>query len=54
MEWCYPSSFDISGAEFKALPSGAHNVQHDVMLFEMNGHYGLATYIMRQVRINFD
>lgn len=49
VEWCYPSSFDISGAEFKALPSGAHNVQHDVMLFEMNGHYGLATYIMRQV-----
>lgn len=49
MEWKYPENYSLSGVEFKALPSGAHNVQHDIMLFELNSHFGIAAYIMKQV-----
>ena len=50
MEWNYPESFDLRGVEFKAMPSGAHNVQHDTMIFEIRNHFGIAAYIMKQVR----
>ena len=49
VEWKYPESYSLTGVEFKALPSGAHNVQHDVMIFELASHFGLAAYIMKQV-----
>ncbi|XP_063681344.1 DENN domain-containing protein 11-like [Bolinopsis microptera] len=49
VEWKYPESYSLTGVEFKALPSGAHNVQHDVMIFELANNFGLAAYIMKQV-----
>ena len=49
VEWNYPESYSLAGVEFKALPSGAHNVQHDIMIFELANSFGLAAYIMKQV-----
>eukprot|EP00116_Pleurobrachia_bachei_P012190 sb/3472452/ len=49
IEWCYPDDYDLTGVEFKAMPSGAHNVQHDVVVFEVNGNFGMAAFMMKQV-----
>jgi hypothetical protein len=31
IEWQYPKDIDLSGIEFKAMASGSHNVDSDIV-----------------------
>eukprot|EP00947_MAST-08B_sp_MAST-8B-sp1_P001621 g1621.t1 len=34
IEWVRPAEFDMDGVEYKAMPSGCHNVQEDFVFFK--------------------
>ncbi|GAB6032592.1 hypothetical protein CHUAL_011483 [Chamberlinius hualienensis] len=44
IEWSIPEDIDLEGVEFKAIPSGSHNIENDLVYFRKSRLYGLACF----------
>jgi len=54
VEFQYPTSMDLSGLEFKAMTSGAHEVDADIVYFKVEEYFGVACYSRRLVNPDID
>eukprot|EP00004_Rigifila_ramosa_P002379 TRINITY_DN12488_c0_g1_i1.p1 TRINITY_DN12488_c0_g1~~TRINITY_DN12488_c0_g1_i1.p1 ORF type:complete len:407 (-),score=96.55 TRINITY_DN12488_c0_g1_i1:8-1228(-) len=45
----YPPTLDLRGVEFKAMPSGSHNLLRDVVCFKHGDFFGVACFHKRPV-----
>lgn len=50
IEWSIPENIDLEGVEFKAIPSGSHNIENDLVYFRKGKLYGLACF--HNVKVN--
>ncbi|KAJ5070065.1 protein lchn [Anaeramoeba ignava] len=50
IEYFYPNDFDISGVEFKALASGLHDVQNDIIMFKFKQFFGISYYFKQELK----
>nr|CAB3258649.1 protein LCHN-like [Phallusia mammillata] len=44
VEWNTPTEVDLGTVEFKAMPSGAHNIESDFIYFRLKNLFGLSIY----------
>eukprot|EP00002_Diphylleia_rotans_P019885 TRINITY_DN3844_c0_g1_i3.p1 TRINITY_DN3844_c0_g1~~TRINITY_DN3844_c0_g1_i3.p1 ORF type:complete len:326 (-),score=42.42 TRINITY_DN3844_c0_g1_i3:656-1633(-) len=49
IEWQSPADIDLSGIEFKAMPSGLHRVEKDFVYFKRGTLFGLAAFHRRML-----
>ncbi|KAL6065617.1 DENN domain-containing protein 11 [Balamuthia mandrillaris] len=50
IEWQYPEDVDLTGIEFKAMASGSHAINHDIIYFKAGDNFGLACYSRRLMK----